>query len=77
MITYEEALKKAKALKTNINYCIEYEDAYTFSCENEQENNGGDSPVVVLKDTGRAISMIAYATQRSRTAELRAFEVFD
>lgn len=64
MITYEEALARAKALNPNINVCVEYKDAYMFGRNGGKVQYGGEgAPVVILKKTGKAISMAAFAGQ--------------
>jgi len=58
MITYKQA--KAIALKANkrVNACQEYEKGYHFF---EKEYDGeGDSGVVVVKETGRAINWVDF-----------------
>ena len=53
-------LKKAKKLKPNIDSCTEYEDAFMFSSHADDFSIGGDGPVVILKDSGRAINRVDY-----------------
>ena len=75
MISYEDAFRKAKKLKGNIDNCREFSDAYVFASHADDLSFGGDGPVVILKDSGRAINMVDY-TQRSENAELiREFEL--
>lgn len=75
MIGYEDALKKAKKLKGNIDNCREFSDAYVFGSHADDFSFGGDGPVVILKNSGRAINMVDY-TQSSESAELiREFEL--
>ena len=68
-MTYEAALKKAKGLKPNIDNCTEYEDAFIFASHADDFSFGGDGPVVILKESGRAINMVDY-TQSSKGAKL-------
>ena len=75
MVRFESALKKAKKLKPNIDSCREFTDAYVFASQEDEYSCGGDGPVVVLKDSGKAINMVDY-TQTSSDAELiREFEL--
>ena len=60
MITYEEAYKKAKSLKPNIDKCFEYDTAYMFASSEDDFSIGGDGPCVILKETGEAISRIHF-----------------
>lgn len=60
MISYDEALKKAKKLKPSSDYCVEFENAYMFAAEAERYDIGGDGPVFILKDDGSAIGSTAY-----------------
>ena len=59
MMNFEEAKKKAKKLRKDVDFCQEYEDAYIFS-KKDDVSFGGQSPVVILKENGEAISMVAY-----------------
>ena len=59
MISLSEAMSIAKELKENINYCMEYSDAFVFSNKYSEEI-GGDSPIVILKENGDAINMVDY-----------------
>lgn len=74
MISYEEALIIANSKKSKINHCTEYFDAYSFEYDDGTESFGGDSPVVIQKDSGEAINMISYAVGAKRTI-IRDFEV--
>jgi hypothetical protein len=56
MISYEEALKKAKGLKESIDKCYEYDSAYMFASSEDKRSIGGDGPCVILKESGEAIS---------------------
>lgn len=58
MITYDEAFKKAKALKPNIDACDEYDIAYLFKSKADEFTIGGDGPCVILKEDGRAINQL-------------------
>ena len=60
MITYEEALAKAKSLKPNIDNCGEYEKGYIFGSHEDDESFGGDGPVVILKETGEAVNILEF-----------------
>ena len=74
-MTYEEALEKAKGLKKNIDTCVEYENAYCFGFSGDDEMiGGGASPVVIMKDDGRAVTM-PYYVMYHRTKEVREFKV--
>lgn len=64
MITYEEALKKAKSIKPDINYCVEYEQGFMFSNNDGVVSyGGGNAPVVILKKDGKAVSMAYFAAK--------------
>lgn len=55
MINYEEALKKAKELKPNIDACDEYDKGYVFKAKADEFTIGGDGPCCILKESGRAV----------------------
>ena len=40
--------------------CDEYDTAYLFKARSEEFNIGGDSPCVILKENGRAITQLEY-----------------
>lgn len=61
MLTYEQALAKARTLKPKINGCTEFKGAYAFYDDSDEYTIGGDSPVIILKDTGEALNFAAYA----------------
>ncbi len=62
MISFEDALAIVKPLKENVNTCIEYENGYTFGSTEDADSFGGwgHSPVVILKDSGRAVDMVTF-----------------
>lgn len=55
-----EALRVAKQYKHNINYCMEYEDAFVFSTSGSSDIGGNTIPIVVLKSNGNVINMVEY-----------------
>lgn len=59
MLTYEEALAIAKKKKSKINYCTEYNNAYAFSFDDDTD--GGDMPIVVMKNGGKVMGIVEYA----------------
>lgn len=63
MLTYEQALDIAKSKKSKINYCTEYNNAYVFSYDTSEKTVGGESPIVVMKETGETLNFIAYAVK--------------
>lgn len=60
MLTLKEALAIAKSKKGRINHCVEYTNAYMFSWDTGEETDGGDAPIVVMKETGETMNMSAY-----------------
>lgn len=60
MLTFEEALEKAKALKKGIDACEEYDIAYLFKRKADRFNIGGDGACIILKDNGRAINQTEF-----------------
>ncbi len=58
MITYQQAKEIALSKNKRVNTCREYKDGYDFF---EKEYDGvGDSGVVVLKESGRAIHFTSF-----------------
>ena len=74
MLTYDEALSIARKEKSRINHCVEYADAYMFSFETDEESDGGDPPIVVMKQTGETMNMSAYIWQPGKKF-IRDFKV--
>lgn len=70
MITYEEALNKAKELKPPIDTCSETEDAFVFSNSKTNDVFGGDQPCVILKESGKAINYLHFVLNY-KSEELR------
>lgn len=61
MVSYEEALKKAKSLKHDVETCGEYEGGYVFmSREDECSIGGGSGPCCIIKSSGRAVDMLTF-----------------
>lgn len=60
---YAQALAIARSKKARINYCTEYNNAYVFSYDTGEHSKGGDSPIVIMKDTGAALNFISYAVK--------------
>lgn len=72
MITYEEALKKAKSIKPNANICIEKTSAYIFGYDSGKEEIGGsNNPVVILKEDGKPVSMPYYNGKYQKDKEIK------
>lgn len=64
MVEYEEALKKAKELKPDIDNGSEYEKGFVFGFSGgEKSYGGGNTPVAILKDSGKALSMPAFLAE--------------
>lgn len=75
MIGYDEALKIARKAKKNIDQCIEHENAYVFGFSGDDEMiGGGASPVVIMKDDGRAVTMPYYVMFHA-TKEIRTIKI--
>ena len=72
MVTYEEALKSARALKRRSDYCVEYTDGYLFGWK-DHDNFGGNGPIVVLKTDGERVNEVEYYTGYDAT-EVRRFK---
>ena len=59
MISFKEALKKAKEEKKTITFCREYDSAYLFGLQN-RDSKGTGQHLVILKDNGSIISSENY-----------------
>ena len=60
MITFEDAYKKARELKPNIDACDEYDIGYLFKASVDRFTIGGDGPCIILKETGHAINQTGF-----------------
>ena len=76
MISYEEALKKAKALKPNIDECSELDNAYIFSCKADENYEGGNhAPCVIIKETSEAVNMPTYISEYGYGKEIKSYDL--
>lgn len=73
MITFEEALSKAKELKSNIDYCVEYNNAYLFGARSEEYDIGAEA-CIILKDGGKAIDAVTFFDDYN-PEEIREFDL--
>lgn len=60
MVTYEQAKKKAVEAYPSVNTVLEYKDAYVFYNSKARGNDREDNEVIVLKDSGKVVSMTEY-----------------
>lgn len=74
MLSYEEALAIAKSKKEKINGCTEFNNAYSFYYNSGERTVGGDSPIVIMKETGEALNFISYAITPNKKI-IREFDV--
>lgn len=59
MITFEDALNRAKDCWDEVDYVTDQTDAYVFS-KKDDLSFGGNGPVAVLKRTGECINYVAF-----------------
>ncbi|MGI6072209.1 MAG: hypothetical protein ACOX75_04270 [Lachnospiraceae bacterium] len=78
MITFEEAYKKAKKLKNNIDGYFEYENGYVFSGSEDIHYKGGagHTAVVIEKKTGKAINMPQFVVNGTGK-EIQGYDLID
>lgn len=76
MISYEEAYTKAKELKPNLDSCTEFENGYMFGSSKDKGYYGGSghTPVVILKENGKAIPMNEFVIMGTGE-EIRDFDI--
>ena len=76
MITYEAAYEIAKEIKPDIDNVAEYDNAFVFGCKADDGYIGGNhSPVVILKEDGRAVSMPWFIAKIGAGREIRSFDL--
>jgi len=76
MVTYEQALEKARSMKQNIDTWSECSIAYIFGSTKDGIN--GSTPCVILKETGEAINMQAllkYPDQETKLSDTTVIPV--
>lgn len=74
-MNYEESLRIAKEYKPNIDHCYEETLAWIFTSKEDEHHIGGDSSVVVLKETGDALNMPDYAFEYFGAKEIGDWEL--
>ncbi len=62
MLDFFDALKVVDEYEHVFDYCTEYSDAFVFSKMDSMTFGGGESPAVVLKESGECINFVAYIT---------------
>lgn len=65
---YMEAKEIALREKPSANVCIECDDAYMF-VDKREDDEGGNGPCIVLKETGEAINASAYYLGKMKRGE--------
>ena len=60
MITYEQAVKEAKAVDPKMDTYFEYPDAYVFTNSKAEGDEREDNDVVVLKSSGNLTGYSEY-----------------
>lgn len=76
MITFEEAVKKAKAIRPNITGGTEFENGYMFSGDDDSKYKGGfnHTPICIRKRDGKVIDQVTFMLSNPGE-EVRDFEV--
>ena len=69
MITLEQATKIAHKRNSNYDGIYEYEDAWHFFLDDGIERDGGDTGVVVFKESGKTMSLDQYMMKDSIMTE--------
>lgn len=75
MISYDDAEKKARELKPEIDHCIEYDNAYIFACHADSEYEGTRQPCVILRNDGRPVTLLWYLTKYGIGKKVREIEL--
>lgn len=60
MITYEQAVKKAKEIDSKMDTYFEYPDAYVFTNSKAENEEREDNDLVVLKSSGNITGYSEY-----------------
>lgn len=76
MITFEEATKKAKGIRKNINGGTEFENGYMFSGSDDNKYIGGfnHTPICIRKSDGKVVDQVTFMLSNPGS-EIRDFEL--
>lgn len=75
-MSYEEALKKAKSIKPDVDTCVEYAHGYMFANNKGQVSyGGGNAPVVILKENGKAVTMAWFNGKYDADEPIKEYKV--
>lgn len=76
MITFEEAVKKAKEIRPNVDGGTEFEGGYMFSGQGDSKHMGGynHAPVCILKKDGKVVDTVSFMLGQAGE-EIRDFEL--
>lgn len=61
-VTFSEAKEKAKKLIPAVNRANDFGDAYAFYDKYANTSEGGGHSLVIMKDSGKTMSLSAYMT---------------
>ena len=70
MVSFTEAVERARGCWDQVDYVVEEPDGFIFS-KKDDFSFGGNGPVVVLKNDGRCINMVDYLDEGHDTTVLR------
>ncbi len=75
MITFDEAIKKAKTLKSSITKCVDTPTAWLFKSDDDEYSIGGEGICCIIKEDGRAVDLTTYYDNYAKRGECREFDV--
>lgn len=74
-MNYEEALKEAKKINSDIDTCVEYKNGYMFANSKSKTIGGGGAPFVVLKSSGKVVTMSYFNGRYEEDEPIREFKI--
>ena len=69
MITFNEAKEIALKLESGVDMCTETNDAFMFYKKDDMLRDGGYGDCVIMKETGKPVSISVYYTDKTAIGE--------
>lgn len=74
-MNYDEAVKEAKKINPDIDTCVEYPNGYMFANSKSNSIGGSGAPFVILKKTGKAVTMAYFNGKYDNDEPLKEMKV--
>lgn len=74
-MTKEAAIKKAKGLNKNVNYCEEWKDAYAFFVKGDESIGGANMPFAIMKKDGTDMNYTAFLDSTDSANPIKEYKI--